>query len=801
MRRCRCEVQGMLALAVVPVIAIATSHSPAQAADESAEPVVTLASLGNVQVTAVNTQRSITALPLQSPPVNGFQPFVVFGLTDENENDFFSFPSDMPGGTPVPNPARYFIGTLDSGSSTHIISDADAQIINLFAAGLEGPNTVDLVGASGAEIAFISDALGFYITGLGNATAGVNGPVVAPSSLKGMTNAPILTADTGSILPNIIGAPMFANYQVAILNSQTQRLTVNAQTYQGPHVELRAPNAAVGGDFTRATLELTGPPADGGGSTGAIGPAIFSPDFFGQSNWYNDPLSPVIWNSMYATVTLDHVAANSTTQQLLFDTGAQVSVVSKAVANSLGISTNPGEETPPDFTVEVLGVGGISEVPGYFIESLAINTDLGVDTVWTNVPVLVINLPDPRDNQGFVPGILGMNLFTDRDLIINASLEDPFFAFSEDVITPMWTATGGGTWGDNANWILGVPDVPEKRANFTSATPAPQTVTVEADYLLGHMSFDNPNSYTINGPGRLTFQVLAGASLIDVAGGSHTINAPVTFANDITLRVIPAASTLTISNDVTSANADITKTGDGNVAMKNVRAQSLTINAGKVTVLPNGSAGGVSSVGALSIASGGTLDVKDNDLVVRGGSLGTWDGGSNAYTGITGLIDAGRGDAGNAQWNGSGIVTSDTRAVNNNNFTSLGIATGAQALGLEGTDTATWSGQTVAADDVLVMFTYGGDATLDGKINIDDYGRIDGNVAQSGSVFGWFNGDFNYDGKINIDDYGIIDGNINQQGAPLSSAPLADVTAVPEPASIGLLAACSLLLHRRRRCP
>ena len=48
------------------------------------------------------------------------------------------------------------------------------------------------------------------------------------------------------------------------------------------------------------------------------------------------------------------------------------------------------------------------------------------------------------------------------------------------------------------------------------------------------------------------------------------------------------------------------------------------------------------------------------------------------------------------------------------------------------------------------MYTYGGDATLDGKINVDDYGRIDGNVGSSGSIFGWYNGDFNYDGKIRL---------------------------------------------------
>jgi hypothetical protein len=101
------------------------------------------------------------------------------------------------------------------------------------------------------------------------------------------------------------------------------------------------------------------------------------------------------------------------------------------------------------------------------------------------------------------------------------------------------------------------------------------------------------------------------------------------------------------------------------------------------------------------------------------------------------------------------------------------------------------------------MATWGGDANLDGKINIDDYGRIDGNVGQSGTVFGWSKGDFNYDGKINIDDYGIIDGNINRQGAPIvtagSAAALEGVAAVPEPASLSLVALGATALLRRRR--
>ena len=104
------------------------------------------------------------------------------------------------------------------------------------------------------------------------------------------------------------------------------------------------------------------------------------------------------------------------------------------------------------------------------------------------------------------------------------------------------------------------------------------------------------------------------------------------------------------------------------------------------------------------------------------------------------------------------------------------------------------------------MYTYGGDANLDGKINVDDYGRIDFNVKLG--VSGWYNGDFNYDGKINVDDYGIIDFNIGIQGPPLLSgagAPpssLSGVSAVPEPTAAGLLLlSAGAFVAKRRRQP
>jgi len=100
------------------------------------------------------------------------------------------------------------------------------------------------------------------------------------------------------------------------------------------------------------------------------------------------------------------------------------------------------------------------------------------------------------------------------------------------------------------------------------------------------------------------------------------------------------------------------------------------------------------------------------------------------------------------------------------------------------------------------MYTYGGDANLDGKINVDDYGRID--FAVPLGIAGWSNGDFNYDGKINVDDYGIIDFNVGIQGPPFPTAGGASTSglnavAVPEPAVVGLLALGALLPRARRR--
>ena len=98
------------------------------------------------------------------------------------------------------------------------------------------------------------------------------------------------------------------------------------------------------------------------------------------------------------------------------------------------------------------------------------------------------------------------------------------------------------------------------------------------------------------------------------------------------------------------------------------------------------------------------------------------------------------------------------------------------------------------------MYTYCGDANLDGLINGDDYFRIDGGFSQH--LTGYENGDFNYDGVINADDYFLIDRNYASQGTSFSSAAiLGDATTVPEPMSLGwFMVAMALTRRRRSKC-
>jgi autotransporter-associated beta strand protein len=271
-------------------------------------------------------------------------------------------------------------------------------------------------------------------------------------------------------------------------------------------------------------------------------------------------------------------------------------------------------------------------------------------------------------------------------------------------------------------------------------------------------------------------------------------------ANQIDVSDGAAAVDLDVSNLI--ATGSVTKTGAGLLRIGGVGALSgdLHVSQGVAALQSSFTA----RLATLAIDAGARLDVGAAKFAVTNATdIGSWTGSN--YTGITGLIASGRNGG---AWNGSGIVTSQSQAAAGN-LTSIGVATASQVKGIASTATAVFAGQTVSGSDTLVMYTYGGDANLDGKLNVDDYGRIDSNIGLG--TAGWYNGDFNYDGKINIDDFGIIDSNVGTQGPPFSAgiaatdlrsaAPVARLSAIPEPGVGWAVVSVTLAFASRRRAP
>lgn len=77
----------------------------------------------------------------------------------------------------------------------------------------------------------------------------------------------------------------------------------------------------------------------------------------------------------------------------------------------------------------------------------------------------------------------------------------------------------------------------------------------------------------------------------------------------------------------------------------------------------------------------------------------------------------------------------------------------------------TFDGENPALNDVLIKYTYYGDADLSGKVDGTDYGKIDNGFVHA--LSGWINGDFDYNNTVDGSDYSLIDNSFNLQGSPL----------------------------------
>jgi hypothetical protein len=264
-----------------------------------------------------------------------------------------------------------------------------------------------------------------------------------------------------------------------------------------------------------------------------------------------------------------------------------------------------------------------------------------------------------------------------------------------------------------------------------------------------------------------TFSSSSGATLHKTGGGSLTIVGPQNHALNSRLSIAGGSVQFNTDAGAGAAGAnlivDVNGAGATMTFASTQHLANLVIGAGGYANLtPLGNkllvTRGLSIAGSTN-AWTGKLNLNDNDLVLD------YPGGNP--TPLPTIVNQIRTARNNGAWNGNGI-TSSAAAAANPAATTLGAIEAADYLAIYG-PAATFSGQTIDNSAVLVKYTWYGDSDFNGKVNFDDYVRIDNGF--NSHLSGWTNGDFDLNGVVNFDDYVLIDLAFNVQSGTLRRAP------------------------------
>ena len=221
----------------------------------------------------------------------------------------------------------------------------------------------------------------------------------------------------------------------------------------------------------------------------------------------------------------------------------------------------------------------------------------------------------PTDQSWFRNSVTGL---PDPDYL-DAVRVSSYAQWINGVLSPsVWNVDGSGNWADPANWSSGVPNAAGAWAVLGDIIAADRTVTLNSVVTLGTLRIDDNDRYTVQGTGRLRFDVTNNAAGIEVNRqgdpafhGTHTINVPITLAVPLVVNT-RSAGDLALAGAV-SGSKSITKRGEGTLvlAAANTFTGGLTLEEGTVRATDRGALG----PGDVFL-DGGSLDLRsDTDAV------------------------------------------------------------------------------------------------------------------------------------------------------------------------------------------
>jgi len=170
-----------------------------------------------------------------------------------------------------------------------------------------------------------------------------------------------------------------------------------------------------------------------------------------------------------------------------------------------------------------------------------------------------------------------------------------------------WSLDAFGDWNDPANWApAGVPDGNTETVIFGDVITSPRAVTVDTAVTVREMRFDSAISYVIFGGGSIKMEADTGNAAINVNQGAHVSSTAVNL-NDDTDVDIAAGASLVFNNALNLNGRTLTKTGDG---LMNIRNQ-LNTGGGWVVVV-GGTLGGTGEIIGSVVNSSGSIAPGDS---------------------------------------------------------------------------------------------------------------------------------------------------------------------------------------------
>jgi len=396
------------------------------------QPAFELALEDTAQVESFGTATSVFAYAIDSPPVDGFVPWIIISVTNKRLDDLeldavpeTSIVGRYPLG--VSPKTDYAIGILDTGASAHVISFTAAVQAGLFngSSNLITSNTIVIAGVIGSVNAWVSQPLAIFVDGLSSLDP--NGLLLDTSRMLGESNVSIVVGQDPGSKPDLttaIGTPLSVFFTTVINNDKEVTISRGGEEFTAPDIRLyehEDPCIPSYSDFV--PLELR----PGGAVSVQYFPTLTS--FFEFP-----PMSPsvIIGNlsqSLFFIHSVDLVEGENSAidkDRFMLDTGAQVTVIGSRIAARLKL--NPKE---PEFEVEIEDVTGeVVIVPGFYIDSIQIPA-IGDWLSYKNVPVILLDVSSPEG--GTLDGVIGMNLFVDFNLVLRGGGmfldEDPTLYF------------------------------------------------------------------------------------------------------------------------------------------------------------------------------------------------------------------------------------------------------------------------------------------------------------------------------------------------------------------------------------